>query len=109
RELSRDTPMLAGNLPSNDICIDADGVSPIHCRISWNRKNFEGTGVGDVGVQVNGVVVHTSALEAGDVLRLGDVDIVMLEDGAAVGDRDSPGSISQAELKGISSDVLPVR
>src|SRR5579863_1988977 len=109
RELSRETPLLAGQLPSNDICIDAEGVAPIHCRISWNRNNFEVAAVGPTGVQLNGVTVRTSVLESGDVLRLGDVDIVMLANGSDAGDQRSLKSVSQAELKQISSDVLPVR
>jgi len=113
RELSREAPLLAGNLPSNDICIDADDVSPIHCRISWNRNNYEVAAVGPGGVQVNGVTVRTSPLETGDVIRLGDVDIVMLADGHGANDQ-SPdqyplASVSQAGLKAVSSDSLPVR
>ncbi len=78
RELSKDAPLLVGQLPSSDIFIDAEGVSPLHCRISWNRKNFEVAAVGRDGVQVGGVTVRTAALKAGDVIRVGDVDIVLL-------------------------------
>src|SRR5580704_7202538 len=78
RALSKETPLLVGHLPSSDIFIDADGVSPIHCRISWNRHTFEVAAVGPGGVQFNGVTVRTSALKPGDVMRVGDVDIVML-------------------------------
>src|SRR6516165_5315954 len=80
RELSKDTPLLVGQLPSSDIYVDADGVSPIHCRISWNRRNFEVAAVGPSGVQFNGVTVRTSTLTAGDVIRVGDVDIVVVGD-----------------------------
>ena len=35
RELSKAAPLLVGQLPTSDIQVDADGVAPIHCRISW--------------------------------------------------------------------------
>ena len=147
RELSKDTPLLVGHLPSSDICIDADGVSPIHCRISRHRNKIEVTAVGPGGVQLNGRSIHTSALEVGDVIRVGDVDIVLLEEplpvqrsprtagqGSPSPDTDSRGpidlssdlddivysdlrsdpdrdlgSVSQAGLRALSTDSLPVR
>ena len=133
RELSKDTPLLVGQLPSSDIYVDADGVSPIHCRISWNRRNFEVAAVSPDGVQFNGSTVRTSALTAGDVIRVGDVDIVLLaeppgEEASPLHERqdsysvapDVPGpldlgpardfgSVSQADLRPLSTDSLPMR
>lgn len=116
RELSKDAPLLVGQLPSNDIHVDADGVAPVHCRISWNRKRFEVASVGPEGVQFNGETVRTSALTSGDVIRVGDVDIVLLEENrdnvlksaAATGD-DAVLFDSNATLRAISEDELPVR
>src|SRR5579872_7472995 len=129
RTLSKDAPLLVGQLPSSDLCVDADGVAPIHCRISWNRKHFEVAAVSPDGVQFNGITVQTSPLTAGDVIRVGDVDIVLLADSSSLDDdatprdagpdpqsvrADDPGrsnfsSVSQAELVAISADSLPVR
>lgn len=134
RELSKESPLLVGTLPSSDICIDEEGVSPVHCRISWNRKNFEVAAVGPGGVQFNGLTVRTSVLKPGDVIRVGDVDIVLLaqmrqtqtspqyppQDPQAIppdglrtnSDPNDPatlGSVSQADLVDISTDSLPMR
>src|SRR5262245_1379983 len=80
RALTKQAPLMVGQLPSNDIHVDADGVAPIHCRISWNRKQYEVASVAPEGVQFNGSTVRNSALASGDVIRVGDVDIVVLED-----------------------------
>ena len=132
RPLSKESPLLVGQLPSSDICVDAVEVAPVHCRISWNRKNFEVAAVGPDGVQVNGITIRTAALMADDVIRVGDVDIVLLDEvdtahAARHDDRKEllsapasdlefsdpdPGdarSVSQAELKALSADALPVR
>jgi len=126
RELSKATPLLVGQLASNDIRIEADGVAPIHCRISWKHKHFEVSAVSSDGVQHNGTTIRQKELAPGDVLRVGDVDIVLLDEPApadaypvvaqpATGPADQPekerrSSIpSQFELQAISSDSLPVR
>jgi outer membrane protein assembly factor BamB len=83
RELSKAAPLLVGHLPTTDIQVDADGVAPIHCRISWKRKEFEVTSVSPDGVQFNGRMVRQSVLAPGDVIRVGDVDIVLLSESLA--------------------------
>lgn len=116
---------MVGQLPSSDIRVEADGVAPIHCRISWKHKHFEVTAVSSDGVQHNGTTVRQAVLSPGDVLRVGDVDIVLLDElrqpagrqaalpasQAAAGDEaDHSSSIaSQFELQAISEDALPVR
>jgi tetratricopeptide (TPR) repeat protein len=127
RELSREVPLLVGQLPSSDIQVDAEGVAPIHCRISWQRKNFEVTSVAPEGVQFNGTTVRHHLLAPGDVLRVGDVDIVLLADARepAVASAGSPAATapeddvdggkpekllaSQYELQPLSEGSLPVR
>jgi outer membrane protein assembly factor BamB len=122
RELSREAPLLVGQLPSSDIQIDADGVAPIHCRISWQRKNFEVTAIAPEGVQFNGTTVRHHLLSPGDVLRVGDVDIVLLAEGRDAGAPPAPapapdGAAGQArdllashyELQPLSEESLPVR
>ncbi|HEY3969378.1 MAG TPA: PQQ-binding-like beta-propeller repeat protein [Planctomycetaceae bacterium] len=116
RELTKDAPLMVGQLPSNDIQVDADGVAPIHCRISWNRKHFEVASVGAEGVQFNGATVRSTALSSGDVIRVGDVDIVLqLEHRGEQGDfasdqaDDLIPSASSIQLRAITEDELPVR
>src|SRR5262245_46108446 len=87
RELSREAPLLVGQLPSSDIRVEAEGVAPIHCRISWKRKHFEVAAVAPEGVQVNGSTVRRHLLSPGDVLRVGDVDIVLLPENGSGGEQ----------------------
>src|SRR6516162_9180090 len=78
RELSKAAPLLVGQLPTSDIQVDSDGVAPIHCRISWKRKEFQVAAEAPDGVQFNGRMVRRAVLTPGDVIRVGDVDIVLL-------------------------------
>src|SRR5262249_26226275 len=78
RELTKEAPLLVGRLPTSDIRIAADGVAPIHCRISWKRTSFEVAAVTEEGVHYNGTKVHKSRLAPGDVVRVADVDIILL-------------------------------
>lgn len=133
RELSKDAPLLVGQLPANDIRIEAEGVAPLHCRISWKRKTFEVAAVTAEGVQFNGKTVQQAPLAPGDVIRVGDVDIVLLAEqrpanadqhdatGRSLspaeeptpGDTEEEGtgipSVSQMDLRPITEDSLPVR
>src|SRR5579872_5739616 len=95
RELSKATPLLVGTLSSNDICVDADGVAPVHCRISWKRRNYEVAAVTGEGVQLNGTSVRQAPVAPGDVIRVGDVDIVMLAE-ARRQDEAGPGELFAA-------------
>src|SRR5579872_1499734 len=125
RELSKGAPILVGRQSSNDIHVDADGVAPIHCRISWKRRTFEVAAVTPEGVQWNGTTVRQSALSPGDVIRVGDVDIVLLAEPRpapplALASAASPHSeygiqqsgmpsTGEIELRPITEDQLPVR
>lgn len=84
RELSRKAPLLVGSHETSDICVDAAGVAPIHCRISWKKPNYEVTAVVPSGVQWNGSVVQHAVLSPGDVVRVGDIDIVLQAERTAV-------------------------
>ena len=124
--MSKATPLLVGQLASNDIRIEADGVAPIHCRISWKHKHFEVSAVSSEGVQHNGSTIRQKVLAPGDVLRVGDVDIVLLDEPprsevppvvpqSALGPAEPAETArrsslpSQYEMQAISSDSLPVR
>src|SRR5438477_9564451 len=80
RELSQNAPLLVGQLASCDIRIEAEGVAPLHCRISWKRRGYEVAAVTDDGVQLNGTTVRRGPLSPGDVIRVGDVDIVLVNE-----------------------------
>jgi outer membrane protein assembly factor BamB len=112
-ELSKDAPLLVGELASNDIQVEADGVAPIHCRISWNRNRYEVAAVSPDGVQYNGKMVRSSPLTAGDVLRVGDVDIVLMAQVSAEPARAAPAvggrqSREDALFAALTADDLPV-
>ncbi len=135
RELSKAVPLLVGQLASSDIRVEADGVAPVHCRISWKRKNFEVAAVSAEGVQFNGAMVRNKVLLPGDVIRVGDVEIVLLAEPrqletpppaapavpnpattspakapfADTENRPAGMLLSQYELQSITTDSLPVR
>jgi outer membrane protein assembly factor BamB len=46
--------------------------------VSWNGKGFEVAAVAPDGVDVNGVLVRRKELIEGDVIRVGDLDLVLL-------------------------------
>ncbi|WP_437204378.1 outer membrane protein assembly factor BamB family protein [Planctomicrobium sp. SH664] len=75
RELSKQTPITIGSHPSNDLCIDEDGVDIMHCRVSWGSTGFEAVAAGVDPIEVNGTPMQRTTLKAGDVLRFGTVDI----------------------------------
>src|SRR5690349_12249305 len=81
REITRDAPLIVGRMPHCDIRIDAEGVAPIQCRISWARGNFEVTSVASEGIEWNGALVQQAIFSPGDVVRIGDVEIMMQGDG----------------------------
>src|SRR5262245_17612952 len=106
RELSKDSPLLIGQLPSSDIRIVDEGVAPVHCRISWNKRQFEVAAASPLGVQFNGTTVRQRVLAPGDVIRVGAVDIVLLAEarkpGAAAYDfRPPPAAPAAAPQTGV--------
>ncbi|MFN0050731.1 MAG: PQQ-binding-like beta-propeller repeat protein [Planctomycetales bacterium] len=126
RELSKQAPLLVGSHPPSDIRVEAAGVAPVHCRISWNRRQFEVAAVTALGVQCNGSTVQQATLSIGDVLRVGDVDIALRATAeepslpvpptiptppATAPPRSSaiPANSSALVLKSITDDDLPVR
>lgn len=78
RKLSRRSPVIVGRNPISDIPVDDQSVAPVHCRLSWNGKGFEVAAVAPDGVDVNGVLVRRKELTEGDVIRVGDLDLVLL-------------------------------
>lgn len=83
-ELDKRAPLSIGQHPSNDLCIDGDDVELMHCRVSYNKKSgFEVVAAALDGVEVNGTLVQKVALEPGDVLRIGDANLIFVSDEAS--------------------------
>lgn len=82
KPLSRTQPLMIGKQSFNDICIPDDGVGPMHCRVLWNKTTFEVTAATASGVEVNGTSVAHARLQPGDVIRIGSLDIVYVDEAA---------------------------
>lgn len=80
-DLSHSQPINIGRQPLNDLCIPEHGVRSLHCRIGWNKTNYEITAGSSQGVDVNSTTVASATLKHGDVIRIGSVDLIF-EDGA---------------------------
>ncbi len=80
RELSKQQPVSIGNHSSNDVCIDEPGVDLIHCRVAWNKTAYEVVAAGTEPLDINGNLVQRALLTAGDVLRIGSVDITLVDE-----------------------------
>ncbi|WP_193378347.1 outer membrane protein assembly factor BamB family protein [Schlesneria paludicola] len=74
--MSRTQPTSIGRQQFNDICIPEREVLPLHCRIGWNKSQFEVTAATSDGVEVNGTTVVQAGLRSGDVIRIGTVDLL---------------------------------
>ena len=98
RELSRTQPLTIGKQPFNDICVPDDGVAAMHCRVLWNKSTFEVTAATGSGVEVNGTSVAHMRLQAGDVVRVGSVDFVYV-------DEDSDPESHEYQLRDIPETV----
>lgn len=76
RELVAGTPLLIGQQGMCDIRVEGTGVAPVHCRISLGAKGFEVAAATPTGVNRNGQMVASARMKPGDVLRVGDAEIV---------------------------------
>lgn len=79
--LSRKAPLTIGAQAFNDISIADAGLSPLHCRIGWNKSGYEVTAATPKGVDLNGTIVEHAFLKPGDVLRVGSCDLYYRGDG----------------------------
>ncbi len=88
RDLSRTQPLSIGHQSFNDITIEDEGVGPLHCRIGWTKTGYEVTAAGNDGVDVNGQLVQHAILKDGDVLRIGQWDLVFQDSDSSRRKRD---------------------
>jgi Mg-chelatase subunit ChlD len=66
-----------GSLGDNDVVIDTDVVSRYHAEIHASREKIEIEDLRSTnGTLVNGVPIESSALQPGDRIRIGDVEMV---------------------------------
>lgn len=98
RELSRSQPISIGRQTFNDICIPDPEVHPLHCRIGWNKKNYEITAATSAGVEVNSTTVAHAELTTGDVIRIGSYDITF-EDISLVPDSEPEAEVARRPTK----------
>ncbi|MEX0700897.1 MAG: PQQ-binding-like beta-propeller repeat protein [Planctomycetales bacterium] len=92
RPLARTEPVSVGRHSSNDVCVDEEGVGTLHCRIAWNRDAFEVVAASADGVDVNGTIVRSMPLRPGDVVRVGSVDLRLVD-----GEGEPPVSAGRAD------------
>lgn len=118
REIYRNSPVSIGRAAVNDIRTESGSVAPIHCRISAKGPMFVVAASTPAGVLYNGEVVASSNLSSGDVLNVGDVEVVFLAElGKAAPDANRPStkgaqerSVSQEiQLRALSSDEIPAQ
>lgn len=79
-ELSKQQPVSIGSHASNDLQIDSENVASMQCRISWNKKNFEVLAATSEGIEINGTMSGRSLLKDGDLIRIGDADILFVDE-----------------------------
>lgn len=73
--------VLIGRTPDCDIQIIADNVSRRHARISFGNEEYRIEDLGSTnGIYVNGVKVERCVLRKHDVLEIGGIKILFLEE-----------------------------
>ncbi|WP_417377850.1 PQQ-binding-like beta-propeller repeat protein [Gimesia sp.] len=111
-ELSKQQPVSIGSHASNDLQIDSENVASMQCRISWNKKGFEALAATSDGIEINGTMSGRSLLKDGDLIRIGEADILfvdeidLLELSAPLPDVSDTSESSMYDLKPVSQDEL---
>jgi outer membrane protein assembly factor BamB/TolA-binding protein/DNA-binding MarR family transcriptional regulator len=109
-ELSKQQPISIGSHSSNDLQVD--DVASMQCRISWNKKGYELIAATSDGVEINGVMSGRSQLNDGDLIRIGEADILftdevdLLDLDAPLPDVTGGEASSMYDLKPVSSEQL---
>jgi len=111
-ELSKQQPVSIGSHTSNDLQIDSEGVASMQCRISWNKKGYEILAATSEGIEINGTMSGRSLLNDGDLIRIGEADILftdevdLLDPDAPLPDVSGHQDSSMYDLKPVSNDDL---
>lgn len=101
--LEKGEPISIGSHTTSDIIIDDDGIGALHSRIGWTKEGFEIAVAGSDPINVDGTDVSKVVLKGGMVIRIGSVDITVIDDKAELL---APESLSTG-LKPISEEELP--
>ncbi|QDT27985.1 outer membrane biogenesis protein BamB [Gimesia panareensis] len=111
-ELSKQQPVSIGSHSSNDLQVEGEGVASMQCRISWNKKGYELLAATSDGVEINGVMSGRALLNDGDLIRIGEADILftdevdLLDLDAPLPDVTGDDESSMYDLKPVSSEML---
>lgn len=111
-ELSKQQPVSIGRHASNDLQIDNENVASMQCRISWNKKGFEVLAATSDGIEINGTMSGRSLLKDGDLIRIGEADILFVDEvdlldlNEPLPDVPEDAESSMYDLKPVSQDEL---
>lgn len=97
--------IVLGRLPTSDIPLNHGSVSGRHCVLSKDGARFRIKDLGSTnGTRVNGEAVAESPVHRGDVITLGDVEVVLQGDDVAEAPRGASAT-EQPESKVAASVV----
>ncbi len=105
-QLSEDTPVSIGRHQSNDLQIDDESVEQLHCRVSYQKSAYRVNSAGSAKVYLNGKQVDKAKLKIGDVIKVGDFEIIMLGEHQPLIDDQARADISEFELKPLDDEEL---
>lgn len=114
-ELSKQQPVSIGSHASNDLQIEDEGVASMLCRISWNKKGYEVLAATSDGIEINGTMSGRSLLNDGDLIRIGEADILFVDEvdlldlNAPLPDVTGEQESSMYDLKPVTQDDLTLR
>ncbi|QDV51326.1 outer membrane protein assembly factor BamB family protein [Gimesia fumaroli] len=114
-ELSKQQPVSIGSHASNDLQIKDDGVASMQCRISWNKKSYEALAATSDGIEINGTMSGRSLLKDGDLIRIGEADILFVDEvdlldlNAPLPDVTGDQESSMYDLKPVSQDMIQLK
>lgn len=114
RELSKHVPVAIGRHSSNDVRVDEPGVQVLHCRISWNSRNYEVVAGSDARVEFNGKKVANAVLTLGDCIQVGSVGLFFYDrqeqaEAALRGEEVEPDKLVTKMTQAPPEVVRPVR
>lgn len=75
-ELSKRQPLTIGSHSVSDLQIEDPEIGLMEARVSWGKQHYEVTAATPKGVKVNGETVMAADLTPGDILTLGQTDLI---------------------------------
>lgn len=105
-QLSKEMPISIGRHPSNDIQLDDESVSQLHCRVSWRKSSYSVNAASDAKIDLNGELVVKAKIKTGDVITIAGVKIAMVDEVTPRRDDRANADISEFELKPLDEDEV---